>query len=70
MLVTVKGIYENGKITLSEKPPVEKKTEVMVTFIDETKHDRPTKRIAGILSGKIIMSEDFDDPLEDLKEYM
>ena len=28
------------------------------------------KRQAGLLQGKIRMSDDFDAPLEDLKEYM
>ncbi|NEO25634.1 MAG: DUF2281 domain-containing protein [Kamptonema sp. SIO4C4] len=28
------------------------------------------KRQAGLLKGKIWMSEDFDEPLEELKDYM
>ncbi|MEB3883119.1 DUF2281 domain-containing protein [Lyngbya sp. CCY1209] len=28
------------------------------------------KRQAGLLKGKIRMAEDFDEPLEDLKDYM
>jgi len=28
------------------------------------------KRKAGLLKGKIWMSEDFDEPLEELKDYM
>ena len=28
------------------------------------------KREAGILKGKIWMSDDFDEPLEDFKDYM
>ncbi len=30
----------------------------------------PKKRKAGLLKGKIWMAEDFDAPLEDLKDYM
>jgi len=30
----------------------------------------PKKRKAGILKGKIRMPEDFNDPLDDMKEYM
>jgi len=30
----------------------------------------PKRRKAGILKGKIRMSGDFDEPLEDMKEYM
>ena len=29
-----------------------------------------TKRIPGIMKGDIYMSEDFDAPLDDFKEYM
>lgn len=69
MLTAVKGIFENGQITLSEKPPVDKKMEVIVTFIDETPAPLK-KRKAGILGGKVWMSDDFDEPLEDFKDYM
>ncbi len=30
----------------------------------------PKKRKAGLLKGKIWMADDFDAPLEDLKDYM
>lgn len=33
--------------------------------------DAPKKyRVAGTMKGMIIMSDDFDEPLEDLKDYM
>jgi hypothetical protein len=38
----------------------------------EYKHQtdiRPKKRTFGLLKGKIHMTEDFDEPLEDFKEY-
>jgi hypothetical protein len=63
MLTTVRGIFENGKITLDETPPVNQRMEVIVTFVNEI----PTtlkKRQAGIVSGKFIMSDDFDEPLD------
>lgn len=69
MQTTVKGIYENGKVTLTGTPPVQSRTEVVVTFPD--KGAKPIrKRKAGILKGKIWMADDFDEPLDDLKEYM
>lgn len=69
MLATVKGYYEKGKIILKEKPPVQTKTEVIVTFLTE---DKPilTKRVPGALKGKISIPDNFNDPLDDLKEYM
>ncbi len=36
----------------------------------ETKSEPKPKRQFGILKGKIWMSDDFDAPLEDFKEYM
>ncbi|KQM77108.1 hypothetical protein ASE74_17760 [Pedobacter sp. Leaf216] len=69
MLATVKGYYEKGKITLKEKAPVQTKTEVIVTFLTD---EQPAilKRIPGALKGKISIPENFNDPLDDLKEYM
>ncbi|WP_026350620.1 DUF2281 domain-containing protein [Dyadobacter beijingensis] len=69
MDTTVKGIYENGKVTLVGKPPVQVRTEVTITFPDQD--IKPMKkRKAGILTGKVWMADDFDEPLDDLKEYM
>lgn len=34
-----------------------------------SKHERP-KRVMGSLKGKIKMSDDFDEPLEDFEGYM
>lgn len=69
MLKTIKEIYENGKVTLSGSPPVHSRTEVTVTFPDE-KPQTLQKRKAGVLSGKVWMSDDFDEPLDDLNEYI
>lgn len=69
MLTTLKGIYEDGKVTLIGKPPVQSRTEVTVTF--STDEPKPLKkRKAGVLSGKPQMSDDFNDPLDELKDYM
>lgn len=50
MLTTMKGIYEDGQITLIGKPPVQSRTEVTVTFAIE-EHKPLKKRQAGILNG-------------------
>jgi hypothetical protein len=72
MLTAIKGTYENGQITLAEKPISNQKMNVIVTFLEEeiAKNTPPKKRKAGGLSGKVKMSEDFNAPLEDLKDYM
>lgn len=73
MYTAIKGIYENGKITLTEEPPVKSKVEVMITFLtgQESAEEGPKRRIKmGLLAGKINLPEDFNEPLDDLKDYM
>ena len=71
MLTTIKGYYDHGRIVLEEIPPVETKTEVMVTFLtSETKITSDGKRKLGGLEGKVSIPEDFNEPLDDLKDYM
>ncbi len=68
MLTTIKGVYDHGKIILSEEPQVHEKTEVIVTFLERTPDSQVRK--LGILKGKILVPDDFDEPLDDLNEYM
>ena len=62
-------------ITKIEKLPLEKQTEV-ADFVDFLASKNPLnnvtskKRQFGAFEGKITMSDDFDEPLEDFKEYM
>lgn len=71
MLATIKGYYEKGKITLAENPPVRSKTDVMVTFLTEEKHQTKTgKRKLGGFEGKVNLPKDFNEPLIELKDYM
>lgn len=67
MLTAIKGTYSNGRIILHEKPPVEEETEVVVTFLEERgKHARR----GGTMKGEVWMADDFNAPLDDLREYM
>jgi hypothetical protein len=70
MTTTIEGIYENGKITLNELPKNIDKAQVKVVFEDTEKKVEPGKRKMGIFKGTISMSDDFDEPLDELKEYM
>jgi len=71
MLTTIKGYYDHGQIVLEEIPPVQTKTEVMVTFLTgETKLNQPAKRTLGGLEGKVNIPADFNEPLDELKDYM
>ncbi len=72
MLTTIRGTYSNGQVTLLEEPPTEETMEVLVTFtkIKQTK-DLPKQPIFGFSKGVVsYMAPDFDEPLEELKDYM
>ena len=71
MLTTIKGTYNNGKIILNEDPPVKAKTDVIVTFLtNENADSKQGERKLGGLEGKVTLPDDFNEPLEDLKDYM
>jgi hypothetical protein len=71
MLTTIKGYYENGAIVLTEPAPVTDKTEVIVTFLtQEISSDGTKVRKPGALKGKVSIPDDFNEPLDDLKDYM
>ena len=73
MYTAIKGIYENGKIILTEEPPVKSKAEVMITFLtspDDGEKTTKQKVVIGLLEGKIKLPDDFNEPLDDLKDYM
>ena len=73
MLNTIKGVYDHGKITLTEEPPVKTKADVIVTFLtpDEATDQKGRQKIKlGMLEGKVDTPDDFNEPLEDLKDYM
>ncbi|MGE0084196.1 MAG: DUF2281 domain-containing protein [Desulfococcaceae bacterium] len=58
---------DSKTILLSEEYPVSGK-EIQLIIIP--KGIPKQKRKAGLLKGMIKMSEDFNEPLEDMKEYM
>ena len=73
MLTAIKGIYENGKVILTEYPPLKNRADVIVTFLPDNNEQNSRgkqKIILGMLEGKIDTPDDFNEPLEDLKEYM
>ncbi len=72
MLTAIKGIYQNGRVILEEPAPTNETVPVLVTFLE--KEEQPgnlkPKRVIGSLEGKISIPDDFNEPLDDLKEYM
>jgi len=76
MYTAIKGIYENGQLTLEETPPTRSKVAVIVTFMEEQPQAIPNRRPGSLLrwgesQGKALkLPDDFNEPLEDLREYM
>ena len=70
MYSSIKGLFENGKLILLETPPTKKKSKVVITFLEELQESTTTKRRIGGLEGKIGTPEDFNEPINDLNEYM
>ena len=80
MLTAIQGTYDHGQIILDEVPTVQKRTKVIVTFLEEETETKEKSRKAesltnkgvqfGSLAGKISIPADFNEPLDDLKEYM
>lgn len=72
MNATIRGIYENGSLRLLEPAPDVEKAEVLITFLHEKKTKSQIKKrvLGGLkhLGGSI--PDDFNEPLDDLKEYM
>ena len=73
MSVIIKGIYENGKISLTEPAPTDEKVPVSVVFPQDEEMENITsgqyKIRWGSLAGKISIPHNFNDELEDFKEY-
>lgn len=74
MYTAIKAIYENGLIIFQEQPPTTEKTNVIVMFIkDELESgENPHKgvRIGSLAEKGYNIPDDFNAPLDDLKEYM
>ena len=72
MLATVTGTYRNGQIILDEELPVkDHNVKVLVTLVEDAveKQEKP-KRTPGLMKGAFWLSDDFNDPIDDLKDYM
>jgi hypothetical protein len=62
MLTTIKGYYDHAHIVLEETPPVNYKTEVMVTFlVTESTLTSITRRKLGGFEGKVPLPDDLNE---------
>ncbi len=77
MYTVVKGVYENGALRFLEPVPDIERAEVLVTFLNGPKPGSKRGRQPGgllrlrHLKGKeLSIPDDFNSPLDDLKDYM
>lgn len=72
MYLTIKGLYENGRIVFYEQPPIDTPTEVLITFTSMPPNKSETKQRKGGYAIDYVgdISPDFDEPLDDLKDYI
>ena len=75
------GYFENGNFYTNERRVVKipEKFKVHITLFDERidsgiivdqSEKRPFSEMFGEWSGRIWMSDDFDEPLEEMRDYM
>ena len=69
-MLSVKGYYEGGYVFFIDEPPLHEKTEVIITFPSDEKKIGVSARMPGGLKGKVYIPDNFNDPIEDLKDYM
>ena len=78
-MYAIKAIYDGTNFKPIQPIPVKENYEVVITFIEPVKKDaadisEPTKKprseLIGLLKGKVWMSDDFNEPIEEMKEYM
>jgi hypothetical protein len=70
MSVSIKAYYENGEVKLTEQAPTEKNVPVTVIFPEPERLLKKNEIRFGSLTGKISVPKNFDDEIEDLKEYI
>ena len=79
----IKAIYDGTGFIPLQPIPVKEVCEVIITFIEPNKDDVgtvpakknvskkiPRNTIKGALKGKVWMSSEFNEPLEEMREYM
>ena len=80
-MYAIKAIYDGTNFRPTQPIPVKENYEVIITFIEPVKNDTaniiinepmklPRSTGRGVLKGKVWMSDDFNEPLEEMREYM
>jgi len=78
-MYAVKAIYDGINFKPMQPISIKGMYEVVITFLEPVADDvvreepivkRPRSEIFGCLKGQVWMSEDFNEPIDELKEYM
>ena len=72
-MYTIKAKYDGKNFKPMQPVPVKEDCEVLIIFLDPEKKEPskiPFSELRGVFKGKIRMSDDFNEPLEELKDYM
>ena len=78
-MYTVKAIYDGANFKVEQPISVKGMHKVIITFLEpvtesfigtEQIKKRPRSEIIGCLKGQVWMADDFNEPIEELKEYM
>ncbi|MGB5594865.1 MAG: DUF2281 domain-containing protein [Crocosphaera sp.] len=69
-MVTLKGTSKNGQIILEKPLPPNLEGKQLEILIIEEKPTTKKRRQSGSAKGQILISPDFDEPLEDFEGYM
>ena len=76
---TIKAIYDGTDFKPMQPIPVKENYEVFITFVEPVKKDTenlnqseklPRSTAKGLWKNKVWMSDDFNEPIEEMKEYM
>ena len=77
-MYAIKAIYDGNDFKPKQPITVKGQYEVVITFVEpigevineEQTKKRPISELRGLLKGKVWISDDFNEPLEEMKEYM
>lgn len=73
-IINIKGIYNNGIVTLTETPPaalIHQPVEVVVAFKNQLNAIAQNQPVFGFSKGTVTyIAPDFNEPLDDLKDYL
>ena len=72
-MFAIKAIYDGVNFTPLQPVPIKENYEVIIIFsnpLKSIKKKSPRANFIGLFEGKIRMADDFNEPIEEMMEYM